>query len=76
MRGCGFAHPPKDGSPDAEMLDRFKDFLHAVGGPPVTQAEIDAGRTTLRTPSARYRIRYLAWKMSQPADPWPPAAPR
>lgn len=37
---CGFAHPPEDGTPDREQLDRFRDFLRLIDGAP----EDDEGR--------------------------------
>lgn len=63
---CGFASPPADGTRDREIMDRFAEFLAAVG-PAVTKAQIDAGETTLRSPAARYRLRYMAWRMSDAA---------
>lgn len=62
---CGFANPPADGTRNRELVDRFADFIRAAG-PPVTQAEIDAGRTGPRTPAKRYELRFLAWRMGSP----------
>jgi hypothetical protein len=59
---CGTCHPPADGTKDREALDRFSDFLRAVGGPPVSKADLDAGRYRLRPPAERYRLRLAAWR--------------
>lgn len=63
---CGFASPPADGTRDREIVDRFADFL-AVAGPAVTKADIDAGRFRERSPAERYRVRFMAWRMSPAA---------
>lgn len=57
---CGFARPPADGTPAREAVDRFVDFLAAVGGP--------ASRETIDrlSPARRYHVRLLAWRLSQP----------
>lgn len=62
MRGCGTAYPPKDGTRDREVIDRFRDFLQEAG-PAVTKADREAGRFRVRTPAGRYRIKFLAWRM-------------
>lgn len=61
-RDCGFAYPPADGTKDREAMDRFADFLRLVGGPPVSKADLDAGRYRLRPPAERYRLRLAAWR--------------
>lgn len=58
---CGNAYPPADGTREREIIDRFKDFL-SEAGPCVSREDVQAGRTILRTPAARYRIRFLAWR--------------
>lgn len=57
---CGFAHPPPDGTPDREVIDRFRDFLR-VAGPPLKPGE----KGTPRTPANRYHVRFLIWRMGQ-----------
>lgn len=59
---CGNAHPPADGTREREIIGRFKDFLREAG-PAVTREDVLAGRTILRSPAGRYRIRFLAWRM-------------
>lgn len=59
MRGCGFAHPPADGTRDREVVDRFRDFLAAIGGP------ADGKHFAGLSPARRYRVRFLAWRAGQ-----------
>lgn len=68
-RGCGFAYPPADGTPDREVMDRFADFLRAAG-PPARPVRGPDGRNSwahlpLRSPAQRYHLRFLAWRMEQ-----------
>lgn len=64
MRGCGTAHPPADGTREREVVDRFADFLREAG-PAVTKADSEAGRFRIRTPSERYRVKFLAWRVGR-----------
>lgn len=63
-RGCGFAYPPADGTPEREIMDRFADFLR-VAGPALSPDDVAAGKFRLRSPAERYHLRFLAWRVGQ-----------
>lgn len=71
-RECGFAHPPPDGSRDAEIVDRFRDFLAEAGPAPIKAAAAGPSSSTAvwrapLSPAGRYRLRFLIWRMSRVA---------
>lgn len=70
---CGTAYPPADGTPEGEAIDRFRDFLATVGGPPVRPTKADPGeyprqRFVATSPAHAYRVRFMAWR-SNAFDP-------
>lgn len=52
MNDCGFCHPPPEGSPDREQLDRFLDFLHLIEKAP----RDDQGRYIIGERAYRYAM--------------------
>lgn len=70
MNDRGFAHPPDDGTREREIIDRFADYLREAGPPPCRDGVVDYEAPMVplasRTPSQRYRMRYLIWKFDQP----------
>lgn len=53
MRDCGFAHLPADDSPDREVIDVFRDFLHDAGLAGVVPGSPSRPAVIPDTPEAR-----------------------
>lgn len=53
MRGCGFAHPPPEDSPDREAVDVFTDWLRESAEVGIVPGTKDHPGTVPDTPAAK-----------------------